>query len=127
VAAISVVRLAPWISVPDVARAMEFYRAAFGAEERYRLAEGDHLFVAQVAIGEADFWLQEDDRAVPPDGGGPIRFILSVEDPDAWFSRAMVAGGKQVTAVHDEHGWRTGRLVDPFGFHWEVARRLGGG
>lgn len=116
--------LAPWISVPDVVRAIGFYAAAFGAEERYRLAEGNHVFIAEVVAGEADFWLQEDDRAAPPEGGGPIRFVLSVDDPDALFQQALVAGGTQVAPVHEEHGWRTGRLVDPFGYQWEIARRL---
>jgi PhnB protein len=50
--------------------------------------------------------------------------ILSVEDPDALFERAVGAGAAAVAPVHDEHGWRTGRLTDPFGHDWEVSRRL---
>src|SRR5947208_2218494 len=103
---------------------MAFYAAAFGAEERYRLAEGEHVFVAQVAAGDADFWLQEDEGAAPPNGGGPIRLVITVEDPDALFDQALVAGGTQVAAMHEEHGWRIGRLVDPFGYHWEIGRLL---
>jgi PhnB protein len=50
--------------------------------------------------------------------------ILSVGDPDALFERAVGAGAAAVAPVHDEHGWRTGRLTDPFGHDWEVSRRL---
>jgi PhnB protein len=50
--------------------------------------------------------------------------ILSVQDPDALFERAVAAGAAAVAPIHDEHGWRTGRLTDPFGHDWEVSRRL---
>jgi PhnB protein len=47
-----------------------------------------------------------------------------VPDPDAMFARALVAGAKQVFEVSEGHGWRVGRLVDPFGHHWEIGRPL---
>ena len=50
--------------------------------------------------------------------------VLMVEDPAAVCARAVAAGAKQVVAVSDAHGWRIGRIVDPAGHHWEIARRL---
>jgi PhnB protein len=49
---------------------------------------------------------------------------LTVADPDAVFARALAAGAKQVYPVAEEHGWRLGRVVDPFGHHWEIGRPI---
>jgi PhnB protein len=49
---------------------------------------------------------------------------LGVADPDAVFARLLAAGCSQVYPVSEEHGWRVGRVVDPFGYHWEIAREL---
>ena len=57
-------------------------------------------------------------------GGITTRIIFTVADPDAVFARAIAAGAKEVFPVSDEHGWRVGRVVDPFGHHWEIARPL---
>jgi PhnB protein len=118
--------IAPWLSVSDGRRAVDYYKAAFGAEERYR-AEDDagRVQVAQLAIGDADFWLQEDEGAGARAGDGSIRMILTVEDPDAVFAQALAAGATEVAAVYEGHGWRIGRLEDPFGHHWEVGKPLG--
>lgn len=117
-------RLAPWMSVGDVAAAVAFYAAAFGAREVERLEEGGRVLVAQLAIGEADVWLQEEADVVLSAGGGAIRLILSVDDPDAVFAQALAAGASEVNAVYEGHGWRIGRLRDPFGYDWEVGKRL---
>ncbi|HXB08650.1 MAG TPA: VOC family protein [Puia sp.] len=60
----------------------------------------------------------------PELGGGTVRMILTVDDPDAVFARALAAGGVEVFPVGEGHGWRLGRLVDPFGLHWEVGKML---
>jgi PhnB protein len=57
-------------------------------------------------------------------GGGTARLILTVADPDAMFARAIAAGARKVVAVKEDHGWRLGRVVDPFGHHWEIGRPL---
>ena len=49
--------------------------------------------------------------------------VLSVEDPDAMFDRSVEAGAVIVAGVHEEHGWRTGRITDPFGHDWEISRQ----
>ena len=115
--------IAPWISVSDGQRAVEYYKAAFGAVERYRAADGDgRVQVAHLAVDDADFWLQEDTGASGSEG--PIRMILTVEDPDAVFAQAIAAGATEIAAVYEGHGWRIGRLADPFGHHWEVGKPL---
>jgi len=50
--------------------------------------------------------------------------ILTVPDPDAMFAQALAAGAREVVAVEEAYGWRLGRVVDPFGHHWEIGRPL---
>jgi len=118
--------IAPWLTVGDGAKAMAFYKEALGAAEVYRL-DGDDggVAVAQLKIGDAAFWIQEDvESSLASIGRGSVRMILTVGDPDALFNRAIAAGSTQVARVHDEHGWRTGRVTDPFGHDWEFSRPL---
>jgi PhnB protein len=56
--------------------------------------------------------------------GGSVRMILTVPDPDAVFARALAAGARAIVAVEEAYGWRLGRVVDPFGHHWEIGRPL---
>jgi PhnB protein len=57
-------------------------------------------------------------------GGCSVRIILTVADPDAVFGKAIAAGAREVYPVGEEHGWRIGRVVDPFGHHWEIGREI---
>ena len=116
--------IAPWLSVADGSRALAFYAAAFGAVERYRFEDAGRVVVARLAIGPAELWIQEEPDA--RGAAGPIRMILTVEDPDAVFAQALEAGATEVFPVSDDHGWHVGRLADPFGHHWEVGRPLSG-
>jgi PhnB protein len=121
--------IAPWLSVRDSARALTFYKTAFGAEEVFRLDDESGGVVARLAVGGAEFWFSDESpehHNFSPEslGGGSVRMILTVEDPDAVFAQALAAGASQVSPVSEEHGWRSGRLVDPFGHHWEIGRPL---
>jgi PhnB protein len=118
--------IAPWLSVSRATEAVGYYKAAFGAVERYRLEDdAGTVVVAQLAIGGADFWLQEDIDSSPETlDRRSVRMILTVDDPDAFFERAVAAGATEVYAVHAEHGWRIGHLADPFGHHWEIGKPL---
>jgi PhnB protein len=117
--------LAPWLTVADGPRALDFYTAAFSAVERYRLEDdAQRVIVAQLVIDGADFWLSEDAAAQPAADGGPIRMILTVDDPESVFSQALAAGATQIAPVAEGYGWRIGRLADPFGHHWEVGKPL---
>ena len=120
--------LAPWLCVRGGARAVEFYKAAFGAVELFRMGDGESV-VARLSVEGAEFWLSDESpehHNYSPEslGGITIRIILTVADPDAVFARAIKAGAKEVYPVTDEHDWRLGRVVDPFGHHWEIGRPL---
>jgi PhnB protein len=117
--------IAPWLSVADAAAAVDFYKAAFGAVELERLDHDGQVMVARLSLDGAQFWVQLDPDSSPAAVGGlSVRMIVTVEDPDQRFERALAAGATQISAVANAHGWRTGRVVDPFGHHWELARPL---
>ena len=122
--------VSPMLSVRHGARAVEFYKAAFGATEIYRVEDPGGSVVSRLSVDGAEFWLSDDspehDNFSPESlGGGSVRMILTVPDPDAMFARALAAGAREVSAVQDEpYGWRVGRVVDPFGHHWEIGRPI---
>jgi PhnB protein len=118
--------IAPWLAVENADEGVAFYRAALGAVEVYRL-EGDDgkLAVAQLSVDGAAFWVQEDSGSGPDARGSTsVRMILSAEDPDSAYDRAIAAGATQVAPVSEAFGWRTGRVTDPFGFDWELGRQF---
>jgi PhnB protein len=121
--------IAPWLSVRNSVRAVDFYKAAFGATEVFRLEGPEGSVVARLSVDGAEFWLSDESPEhgnFSPEslGGGTVRIILTVADPDAVFRQARSAGAKEVFPVGEEHGWRLGRVVDPFGHHWEIGRPL---
>ena len=124
------VSLAPMLSVRNGSEAVEFYKAAFGARELFRVQDPGGAVVAQLAVGESDFWLADESPAhlnFSPQtlGGGTVRLVMVAEDPDLAFARAVGAGATVVWPVADQpYGWRVGRIVDPFGHHWEIGRPL---
>jgi len=120
--------IAPWISIPT-AKAIDFYKSAFEAKEVYRHDDPGGGVVVRLSVSGAEFWLsaESSDQAASiaePIGGGSIRMILTVPDPDAVFARALKAGATEIFPVGEGHGWRLGRLVDPFGLHWEIGHPL---
>jgi PhnB protein len=124
--------IAPMLSVRKGARAIEFYKAAFGADELYRVDSEDGAVVAQLSVSGAEFWLADESPEhsnFSPEslGGGSVRMVMIVEDPDAAFERAVAAGATVVWPVNNQHGWRLGRIVDPFGHHWEIGKPLSEG
>ena len=115
------------LSVRNGPRAIAFYKDAFGAVELHRVDGADGTAVAQLAVSGAKFWVADETPAhlnFSPEslGGCSVRMLLVVEDPDAVCRRAIAAGAKQVVPVADGHGWRLGRILDPFGHHWETGR-----
>ncbi len=120
-------KIAPWLSVADATKAVEYYKAAFGALELERLEdEAGSVVVAQLSIVGADFWVQQDGETDPHALGdrSPVRMILTVEDPDAVFAQAVGAGAREVAPITEGHGWRIGRVADPSGHHWEEGKPL---
>jgi PhnB protein len=121
--------ISPMLSVRKGAKAIEFYKAAFGATELFRLDDQSGAVVAQLSVREADFWVADESPEnlnFSPEslGGGSVRMVLTVENPDAAFDRAVAAGAKVVWPVANQYGWRIGRVVDPFGHHWEIGKPL---
>ena len=123
--------ISPMLSVRGGAKAIEYYKAAFGAEELFCIGDEEKEVVAQMSVGGAEFWLSDEAPEYlnfSPEslGGVTVRMVMVVDDPDAVFARALDAGGKVVSSVEDkEYGWRVGRVVDPFGHHWEIGKPLG--
>ena len=121
--------IAPMLSVRGGAKAVEFYKAAFGVSELFLLENGGSV-VAQLSVGRSDFWVADESPEhlnFSPDslGGATTRMVMVVADPDAAFDRAVAAGGKVVRPVENQpYGWRVGRIVDPFGHHWEIGTPL---
>jgi PhnB protein len=123
------VALVPMLSVRNGARAIEFYKSAFGAGELFRIDNDSGEVVARLSVGRAEFWIADESPQhlnFSPEslGGGSVRLLLTVEDPDAAFERAITAGATSVSPVANQHGWRVGRVVDPFGHHWEICKPL---
>jgi PhnB protein len=125
------VSVAPLLAVRRGTRAIEFYKHAFGAVELFRNVSEDGAVVAQLAIDDCTFWLAdespENQNFSPVTlGGSTVRMVLVVDDPDSLFDRAVAAGAKGIWPVVDQpYGWRIGRIVDPFGHHWEIGKPLG--
>src|ERR1700691_3258366 len=106
-----------WIDRP--AAAVAFYQAAFGARVLHQVGEGDEI-VAQLAIGDAAFWVSsggaDGPRFTPGAiGGATGRTLLLVEDPDAMFAQAVEAGAAPASEMADRHGRGPGRVFHPFG------------
>ena len=115
------------LSVRRGAQAIDFYKAAFGARELFRLDAKDGTVVARLSLNDAQFWVADESpehQNFSPEtlGGGTVRMVMIVDDPDAAFARAISAGAREIWAVDNRYGWRLGRLVDPFGHHWEIGR-----
>jgi PhnB protein len=121
--------IAPWLTISQDAKAIDFYKSAFAATEVYRYDSPTGGSVVRLSVQSAEFWVSEDTEkahewASQPLGGTSLRIILTVPDPDALFARALAAGAKQIFPVSEAHGWRIGRLADPFGLHWELGHPL---
>ena len=123
------VGVSPQLSVRRGREALEFYSAAFGAEEVYRVGgteDGDEV-VAQLSVGSTTFWVADES---PPNGnpspeslgGSTVRLLLVVKSPRSAVERAVALGATLVSPVAEEHGWLLGRIEDPFGHRWEIAR-----
>lgn len=116
-----------WVESPR--EALAFYEAAFSATVLHRVGDGDDI-VAQLGVGGAAFWVAPPSapmKRLSPRSidGATSRTLLVVEDPDAVVHQAVGAGATESSPVSDEHGWRLGRIIDPFGHEWEIGAPLG--
>jgi PhnB protein len=111
--------------------AVDFYKAAFGAVELHRVGGTDEheSVVAQLAVGDSSFWVADESPehgAFSPAtlGGGTVKLLLVVDDPQAVIDRAVGLGARQVHAAEAQHGWLLGHIEDPFGHRWEIGKPL---
>lgn len=109
----------PELWVERASAAVEFYQAAFGATVMHQIGEGDDI-VAQLSVDEAAFWVTEADPAMrrfSPHAidGATGRTLLVTVDPGHLIRQAVDAGATEISPVGDAHGWRLGRITDPFG------------
>jgi PhnB protein len=123
------VSIAPMLSVRNGARAIEFYKSAFGAVEVYHIEDPGGSVVSRLSVDGAEFWLADespDHANYSPEslGGSTTRMVLTVPNPDAMFEKAVAAGAKVIVPVQEDYGWRLGRILDPFGHHWEIGHPL---
>ena len=123
--------IVPQLAVRRDRAAIEFYKQAFGAAEVYRGGgtEDHEEVVAQLSIVAASFWVSDEsppNHTFSPESldGGTVRMLLIVDDPTLAVERAVAAGATEISPVAEEHGWRLGRIADPFGHHWEIGTPL---
>lgn len=122
--------LEPFLNVRNGTAAIEFYKSAFGAAVLFLIPPETGSTVAQLSIEGATFWLSDESpehHNFSPESlnGSTTRLVLTVDDPDSVFNRAVAAGATVFYPVADQdYGWRMGRLVDPFGHHWEIGKPL---
>jgi PhnB protein len=122
----------PYLVVRNAARAIEFYKKAFSAEERFRMhgPDGKIIMHAELKIGDSVFMLTEespDMKALSPEsiGGSPVSLYVYVKDVDAIFNQAVSKGATELKPVRDQfYGDRSGYLRDPFGHLWSIATHI---
>ena len=120
----------PYLCTRNAAKAIDFYKRAFGAIERVRLIDenSDRVSHAEIRIGSAVIFLADefpeiDVRSPQTVGGSPVLLVLDVEDIDTLFLQAVKAGATVERAPRDsfDGSLRNGKLIDPFGHHWMLT------
>jgi PhnB protein len=121
----------PSLVVGGAARAIDFYRKAFGAEEIMRFPGPDGLIMhAEIRIGDSVIMLMDEmpeqgGKSPKRYGGTPVAFFVYGENVDAAWKRAVDAGAKETMPLADQFwGDRTGCLEDPFGHKWWLAQHI---
>ena len=118
----------PYLICRGAAKAIDFYKQAFGAKELFRIdGPGDSVGHAEIKIGDSPVMLADEfpemqARSPESYGGSPVSIMLYVEDVDKVVDRAVANGAKVVRPVQDQfYGDRNGTLTDPFGHTWTIA------
>ena len=119
----------PYLVVRNADKAIEFYKKAFNAEERFRMhgPDGKTIMHAELKIGDSVFMLTEespDMKSLSPEsiGGSPVSLYVYVKDVDGVFNQAISEGATALYPVRDQfYGDRSGYLKDPFGHLWTIA------
>ena len=116
----------PRMTFKDVAKAIEFYKNAFGAKETFRFEVGAGIAHAEIMIGDsvvmlAEEWPEGGRYSPETTGNSPVAMTIQVPDVDAFAERAIAAGAKLQRPIADQfYGRRDANLLDPFGYPWSV-------
>lgn len=119
----------PYLVIDGAARAIEFYKQAFEAQELFRMPTPDGKVAhAEIRIGNSPVMMADacdEYRGPRAFGGTPVSLMIYVEDVDRIFRQALAAGAKEHRPVIDQfYGDRSGTLIDPFGHMWTVATHV---
>jgi len=120
----------PGLCFASTLTAIEFYKQAFGAEQReLMLGPGGSVMHAELKIGSSMIMMGDEmpgmNQIVQTLGGSPVAFFLYVADADAAQRKALAAGAKEIMPVSDQFwGDRMGQVEDPFGLRWSLATRV---
>jgi PhnB protein len=121
----------PYLIATGAAKAIEFYKKAFGATEVMRFPDpSGRIAHAEIKIGDSHIMLSDEApemgfRSPQSLGGSPVSILLYFDDVDAVVAQAVAAGAKLVRPVADQfYGDRTGGVEDPFGHTWYVATHI---
>ena len=120
----------PYLVVDDAKAAIDFYKRAFGAQEKFRMEMGDRIGHAEILIGDSHVMLADEfpemgHRGPKALGGTPVSLMIYVDDVDKVFPQALAAGAKeQRPLVNQFYGDRSGTLLDPFGHQWTVSTHI---
>ncbi len=119
----------PYLIVKGAAKAIEFYTAAFGAKETFRMEDGGRIGHAEIQIGESKIMLADEHPELGylgPQGRSPVTLVINTGDCDAMFASAVAAGAKVEREPKDqEYGARNAAVIDPFGHTWYFSQHLG--
>lgn len=120
----------PSLTCRDAAKAIDFYKKAFGAQELMRMPSPDgKISHAEIKIGDSVVFINDEfpgRTAAPEPTATPSNSLfLYVEDVDTVFNQAVTAGAKSTMPLQDMFwGDRFGNLLDPFGHHWGLATHI---
>jgi PhnB protein len=117
----------PYLIVKGAAKAIDYYKTAFGATELFRMEHNGQIGHAEIKIGDSPIMLADEQpemKYLSPQtlGGTPVSIMIYVDDVDTTYKAAIDAGGVELKALQDQfYGDRSGTLSDPFGHVWTVA------
>jgi len=122
----------PYLCIKGAAKAIDFYKQAFGAKETFaRITDSTgRVGHAEIQIGGSTIMLADEHPEIgvvgPPTlGGSPVSFMVIVPDVDAMVGRAVAAGGTITRPVENRfYGHRNGEITDPFGYRWTLSTRV---
>jgi len=118
----------PYLIVKGAAKAIEFYTAAFGAKETFRMEDGGRIGHAEILIGESKIMLADEHPEMGylgPQGRSPVTLVINTGDCDAMFASAVAAGAKVEREPKTQfYGDRNAGVIDPFGHTWYLSTHV---